>query len=99
MWVYRTQGQQVNKLDSKWIGPAKVIERVGGDSYNILLKPIMTFETHAAYMKPFLPDQPQSTVLEEELYHFLPTHKVLEATPVNGTWRRYYDTARDGTGS
>ena len=84
VWVYRTKDQQGDKLDSKWLGPAKVLDRLGEDSYNVQLKPNMAFEVHTAHLKPFTPDQPDRTTLEEDLYHFLPTHRVLEATP--GEW-------------
>ena len=84
VWVLRTKASLTDKLDSKWIGPARVLERLGEDSYNVLLKPNMTFEVHAAHLKPFVTDQPPSTILEEDLYHFLPTHKVLDTTP--GEW-------------
>jgi hypothetical protein len=84
VWVLRTKDSQGSKLDSKWIGPAKVIGRLGEDSYNVQLKPNMAFEVHAAHLKPFVTDQPISAILEEDLYHFLPTHKPLEAAP--GEW-------------
>ena len=45
-----------NKLESWWLGPAKVIQRVGESSYKVLLKPGLIYDVHKDWLKPYVED-------------------------------------------
>ena len=48
---YRRPENAGDKLDSKWLGPAKVVERIGDLSYVIEVKPGYTMKAHITYLK------------------------------------------------
>ena len=53
VWVLRAATPSVNKLESWWLGPAKVIQRVGEGSYKVLLKPGVIYDVHRDWLKPY----------------------------------------------
>jgi len=46
VWVFRSQPVTSQKLESWWLGPAKVSTRVGADSYHVIHKPGEIWEAH-----------------------------------------------------
>ena len=57
VWVLRAQPPSGNKLESWWLGPAKVIQRVGEGSYKVLLKPGVIYDVHRDWLKPYVEDK------------------------------------------
>ena len=73
VWILRPRSSpQTVKLDTWWMGPAKVLERLGDQSYRVQIKANMTLEVHASHMKPYLEDLFADPPVE--LYHFQSTH-------------------------
>ena len=56
VWVLRAQPPSGNKLESWWLGPAKVIQRVVDSSYKVLLKPGVIYDVHKDWLKPYVED-------------------------------------------
>ena len=56
MGILRAQSQGGNKMDSWWLGPAKVMSRVGEGIYKVLLKPGMVYDVHRDWIKPYIED-------------------------------------------
>ena len=72
VWVLRPRtSPQTSKLDTWWMGPAKVLARLGESSYNVQVKPNMAVEVHASHLKPYVGDD--CTGQSVERYHYLPT--------------------------
>ena len=83
VWVVRPKtSPQTTKLDTYWMGPAKILSRVGESSYNVQVKPNMAMEVHASDMKPYFGEE--GTGKPTDLYHFLPTYQPVEVVP--GEW-------------
>ena len=40
VWVLRPPSIGGNKMETWWLGPAKVVQRVGNTSYKVLIKPV-----------------------------------------------------------
>ena len=45
-----------NKLETWWLGPANVIQRVGLSNYKVIHKPGETWDEHIDSMKPYIED-------------------------------------------
>ena len=56
MWVQRPRGVTGHKLDTAWLGPAKVLGRVGNSTYRVQLKPGRAQEVHLDQLKPHVAD-------------------------------------------
>ena len=83
VWVLRPRSSpQTTKLDTWWMGPAKILDRLSKSSYNVQLKPTMAVEVHDSHLKPFVEDE--CTGKSVELYHHLPTYQPVEVVP--GEW-------------
>ena len=64
-------------MDSRWLGPAKIVAREGEDSYVIEIKPEHLMKSHRTFLKPHFEDvysgQPvplfyhRRTVLEDQI--------------------------------
>ena len=83
-------------MDTWWVGPTEVLERVGDQSYVVQLSPSRTFQVHASHMKPFVEDPLGKHVVD--LHHFLPTHEELGVTPNEWTVDKIirHRTGKDG---
>ena len=80
VWVLRARNSpQTDKLDTWWIGPCKVTERLGEQSYTVMVKPNRTMEVHGSHMKEYVEDVMRGKPVE--LYHYLPTYKSTEVAP------------------
>ena len=55
VWYRRPEGSG-DKLDSRWLGPAIVLERVGENSYEIQIAEKRTIRAHASFLKPYIED-------------------------------------------
>ena len=83
VWVLRPRtSPQTSKLDSFWMGPAKILARLGESSYNVQVKPTQAVEEHASHLKPYVGDD--CTGQPTQLYHFLPSYQPVEVVP--GEW-------------
>ena len=69
VWIHRPKGITGPKLDTVWLGPGKVLERLGNATYRVQLKPNHAQEVHLDQMKPHVADT--ITGRSYELY----THK------------------------
>ena len=67
----------LNKLDTKWLGPNKILARVGEQSYKILIKPGWSRDVHASQLKVFVEDVVEGKHID--LFHFPTTHEEMEA--------------------
>ena len=80
VWVLRPRSSpQTTKLDTWWVGPTEVLDRIGKESYIVQIKPERTFEVHTSHMKPYVKE-----ILKEptiQLFHYLPTHEEFDVTP------------------
>ena len=56
VWVLRSQPVSGNKLESWWLGPAKVLKRVGQSSYQVMHKPGEIWDVHIDFLKPYVQD-------------------------------------------
>ena len=58
VWVLRTRNSpSYGKLDTWWVGPCRVVERVGDQSYRVQVKPTSVMDVHASQMKLYTPDR------------------------------------------
>ena len=73
VWILRAQPTGGNKMESWWLGPAKVMARVGKASYKVLLKPGMVYGVHRDWMKPYVEDEIMGTGVP--LFHHQGTSK------------------------
>ena len=74
VWVIRPRSSpQTEKLDTCWVGPVKVLKRVGEKSYVVGIKPNRTFDVHASDMKPCYEGEYQNKKLD--LFYFPSTHE------------------------
>ena len=64
VWVLRPKSTYASKLDTWWIGPAKILRRVGDQSYEVQLKPNVTQDVHINHLKPFVEDRVQGKHIE-----------------------------------
>lgn len=55
VWYRRPEGSG-DKLDSRWLGPAIVLERVGENSYELQITETKTIRAHTSFMKPYVMD-------------------------------------------
>ena len=55
VWYRRPEGSG-DKLDSRWLGPAVVLERVAEKSYNLQISENGTIRAHNSFMKPYVTD-------------------------------------------
>ena len=55
VWYRRPEGSG-DKLDSRWLGPATVLHRVGENSYELRITEDRTIRAHTSFMKPYVPD-------------------------------------------
>ena len=52
-WVwYRRPERSGDKLDSRWLGPAVVLRRVGENSYEVQITDSGTIRAHTSFLKP-----------------------------------------------
>ena len=56
VWVLRPPPMGGNKMETWWLGPAKVIQRVGSTSYKVQIKPGVEWDCHREWMKPYVED-------------------------------------------
>ena len=57
VWVARPKtGVTGHKLNTSWIGPAKVLQRVGRSTYKVQVKPNHALEVHLDQLKRHIPD-------------------------------------------
>ena len=61
VWVLRPQGGTATKLESWWLGPARVVQRIGERSYQVVHKPGEIWEVHRENMKPYVEDEIMGT--------------------------------------
>lgn len=61
VWVLRPPSMGGHKMETWWLGPAKVTQRVGKTSYKVLIKPNVEWDCHREWMKPYIPDQVMGT--------------------------------------
>ena len=79
VWVLRPRTTQVSKLDTWWVGPAKVEQRIGDLSYRVRVKPDLVHDVHRDQLKPYVED-----VLERshvDLFHHMAGYKAVETQP------------------
>ena len=50
---YRRPEKSGDKLDSRWLGPATIVERQGNNSYVIQIKPDYVMKSHRSFLKPY----------------------------------------------
>jgi len=55
VWYRRPEGSG-DKLDSRWLGPAVVLERIAENSYNLQISENGTIRAHNSFMKPHVTD-------------------------------------------
>ena len=55
VWYRRPEGSG-DKLDSRWLGPAVVLQRVGENSYEPQITETGTIRAHSSYMKHYVED-------------------------------------------
>ena len=74
VWALRPRSSpQTVKLDTRWVGPVKVLKRVGESSYVVGIKPNKSFDIHASHMKPCYEGEYKDKTLD---LHFYPsTHE------------------------
>ena len=53
VWMLRPKGTHVSKLDTWWVGPAELIQRVSNMSYQIRVKPAVVQDVHMDQRKPY----------------------------------------------
>ena len=56
VWYLRPPGSG-GKLDTRWLGPCKVLSREGEYSYTIQVTPKRSMAAHATFLKPHIPDK------------------------------------------
>ena len=57
VWMARPRtGVTGHKLNTSWIGPGKVIQRIGKDTYKVQIKPSRIMEVHRDQLKRHIPD-------------------------------------------
>ena len=69
VWMLRPKGSHVSKLDTWWVGPAEVIQRVGDMSYQIRVKPGVIQDVHMDQLKPYTGDRVEGEAIE--LFHHM----------------------------
>ena len=53
---YRRPENTGGPVDSRWLGPAKIVAREGQDSYVIEIKPEHLMKSHRTFLKPHFED-------------------------------------------
>ena len=66
-------------MDTWWVGPCEVVERVGDLSYRVSVKPGVVQDVHMDQLKPYVEDVLAGERVE--LYHHMRGYKVLETEP------------------
>ena len=56
VWYRRPEGSG-DKLDSRWLGPAVVLDRVGENSYDVRIAENRTIRAHTSFLKPYRTDE------------------------------------------
>ena len=80
VWALRPRSSpQTGKLDTRWVGPVKVLKRVGDMSYVVGIKPNKTFDVHASHLKPCYEGEYKDKLLD--LYYFPSTHEEMGLAP------------------
>ena len=82
VWWLRPSSTSVSKLDTLWVGPARVVKRVGELSYQIEVRPDVLHDVHHDQLKPFVDDAVDGTPLE--LFHHTTGFQELDTEP--GEW-------------
>ena len=57
VWVLRPKGVGGNKISTWWLGPYKVVQRVGQSSFQIQIRPGMIQDVHLDQIKPYVIDE------------------------------------------
>ena len=86
VWYRRPEGSG-EKLDSRWLGPAVVLKRVGENSYELQIAETKTIRAHVSYMKPYVTDVFNGNP-KPVFYH----HRTLMRHPTNGSWIKFWTT-------
>ena len=55
VWYRRPEGSG-DKLDSRWLGPAVILHRVGENSYEVQITEDRTIRAPACFIKPYVTD-------------------------------------------
>ena len=55
VWYLRPENSG-NKLDSRWLGPAKIAGKTGQHSYHVRLNKDFVVEAHATFLKKYVND-------------------------------------------
>ena len=79
VWVLRPKSSNVSKLDTWWVGPAKVTRRIGDQSYQVLVKPGVVHDVHMDQLKRYVDDTLEGSRVE--LFHHSTGYKALETQP------------------
>ena len=61
VWVLRPRSVGGNKLETWWLGPAKVVQRVGASSYQVIHKPGEIWDVHMDSLKAYVEDDLMGT--------------------------------------
>ena len=61
VWILRPPNVGGNKMETWWLGPALVVQRVGNTSYRVRTKPGVEMDTHRESMKPYIEDKLMGT--------------------------------------
>ena len=75
----RPRGATGHKLNMAWLGPAKVLARIGNSTYRVQIKPGRTQEVHLDQIKPHVADS--ITGRSYDLYHHQGGQEVLGVEP------------------
>ena len=57
VWVLRPKGVGGNKISTWWLGPYKVVERVGQSSFKVQIRPGIFQDVHLDQIKPYELDE------------------------------------------
>ena len=86
VWVRRPTSVAGVKLDTYWIGPAKVMERVSTHGYKIQVRPGVLRDVHADQLKPCTVDLEMGNAVP--LYYFKTATQEREMEEIKGhRWR------------
>ena len=78
MW-YRRPPKTGEKLDSRWIGPGKIVAREGENSYEVEIKDGITMKAPRSFLKPYT--EPKFEGHAVPLYYHRRTESEIDAAP------------------
>ena len=83
VWYLRPEDAG-DKLDSRWLGPGVIVARIGGNSYEVELKPGFTVNAHRSALKAFVKDP--TTEDHTPLFSIDGPSKIRRPLPKNRRW-------------